>query len=77
LPAGNDVRRGEAHSSAPADVAWVTGGAFRVASEAIAHDARVSGFFIDIYPVANRQFATIVSAAGHRTVTEFALDRTQ
>jgi formylglycine-generating enzyme len=35
-----------------------------------AHDVHVDGFFIDPYPVTNRQFAAFVSATGYRTLAE-------
>ena len=35
---------------------------------------RVDGFFIDPYPVTNRQFAAFVAATGYRTVAERGLD---
>jgi formylglycine-generating enzyme required for sulfatase activity len=38
--------------------------------EAPAHRVRVNGFFIDPYPVTNRQFATFVAATGYRTVAD-------
>ena len=38
--------------------------------EAPAHRVRVNGFFIDPYPVTNRQFAVFVAATGYRTVAE-------
>ena len=38
--------------------------------EAPAHRVRVGGFFIDPYPVTNREFAAFVAATGYRTVAE-------
>jgi formylglycine-generating enzyme len=55
---------------------WIQGGEFRMGSdahypeEAPAHRVRVDGFFIDRYPVTNRQFAEFVAATGYRTVAE-------
>ncbi len=58
---------------------WIEGGEFWMGSdrhypeEAPAHRVRVDGFFIDPYPVTNRQFAAFVAATGYRTVAERAL----
>jgi len=58
------------------EMVWVEGGEFRMGSdthypeEAPAHRVRVDGFYIDRYPVTNRQFATFVAATGYRTVAE-------
>jgi formylglycine-generating enzyme len=52
------------------------GGRFRMGSdvhyaeERPAHDAEVSGFWIDRTPVTNRQFAAFVGATGHVTFAE-------
>ena len=40
------------------------------AEERPAHDAEVSGFWIDRTPVTNRQFAAFVGATGHVTFAE-------
>jgi sulfatase modifying factor 1 len=64
------------HAHATHDMVWVEGGEFRMGSdthypeEAPAHRVQVDGFFIDPYPVTNRQFATFVAATGYRTVAE-------
>lgn len=58
------------------DMVWIEGGEFLIGSdrhypeEAPAHRVRVDGFFIDPYPVTNRQFAAFVAASGYRTVAE-------
>jgi formylglycine-generating enzyme len=58
----------------------IEGGEFRMGSdahypeEAPAHQVRVDGFFIDPYPVTNRQFAAFVAATGYRTVAERPLN---
>jgi formylglycine-generating enzyme required for sulfatase activity len=44
--------------------------------EAPAHRVRVEGFFIDPYPVTNRQFAAFIAATGYRTVAERPPDPT-
>jgi formylglycine-generating enzyme len=55
---------------------WITGGEFLMGSdrhypeEAPVYRVHVDGFFIDRYPVANRQFAAFVAATGYRTVAE-------
>ena len=60
------------------NMVWIEGGEFRMGSdshypeEAPAHRVFVDGFFIDPYPVTNRQFAAFVSATGYRTVAERA-----
>lgn len=72
--------RGEPPGPPPAvGMAWVPGGAFRMGSdqhypeEAPARRARVEGFWIDRWPVTNRQFAAFVRATGYRTIAERAL----
>jgi formylglycine-generating enzyme required for sulfatase activity len=58
----------------------VAGGRFRMGSdvhypeEAPAHEVRVDGFFIDQFPVTNRQFAAFVAVTGYRTIAERPLD---
>src|SRR5690348_4331642 len=57
---------------------WIEAGEFRMGSnthypeEAPEHRVRVGAFFIDPYPVTNRQFAAFVKATGYRTVAERA-----
>lgn len=59
---------------------WVPGGTFFQGSdrhypeEAPARRAAVAGFWIDMYPVTNRQFAAFVAATGYRTLAERAPD---
>jgi formylglycine-generating enzyme required for sulfatase activity len=59
---------------------WIASGRFRMGSdshypeERPAHDVRVDGFFIDRFPVTNRQFAAFVATTGYRTVAERAPD---
>ena len=44
------------------------------AEEAPAHPVQVDGFWMDVHPVTNRQFAAFVDAAGYVTVAERPLD---
>jgi formylglycine-generating enzyme required for sulfatase activity len=59
------------------DMVWLPGGQFRMGSdthykeEAPAHEAMVSGFWIDRTPVTNRQYAAFVEATNYVTVAEF------
>ena len=59
---------------------WVPGGTFRMGSdrhypeEAPAHRVTVGDFWIDRYPVTNRQFKEFVRATGHVTFAEIAPD---
>jgi sulfatase modifying factor 1 len=52
---------------------WVPGRTFAMGSdrhypeEAPAHPVTVDGFWIDAFPVTNRQFASFVKATGHVT----------
>jgi formylglycine-generating enzyme required for sulfatase activity len=68
------------HGEAPAGMAWIPGGAFRMGSndhypeEAPVHRAVVDGFWIDQTPVTNRQFAAFVAATGHVTFAETVPD---
>jgi formylglycine-generating enzyme required for sulfatase activity len=78
------------------DMVWIAGGTFQMGSnshypeEAPVHRVQVGGFFIDPYPVTNRQFAAFVAgkrrrrggqpfppgdaASGYRAVAERALN---
>ncbi len=53
---------------------WVEGGTFTMGSdshypkEAPAHPVKVGGFWIDVTPVTNRQFAEFVEASGYVTL---------
>jgi formylglycine-generating enzyme len=55
---------------------WIPGGTFRMGSdhhypeEAPQHRAEVSGFWIDRFPVTNRQFAAYVAATRYVTIAE-------
>ena len=59
---------------------WIPGGTFRMGSdkhypeEAPAHRVTVDGFWIDRYPVTNRQFREFVRATKHVTVAEITPD---
>jgi formylglycine-generating enzyme len=65
---------------APAEMAWIPGGTFRMGSdrhypeEAPVHRVTVSPFWIDRTPVTNRQFREFVKATGYVTVAELAPD---
>src|ERR1700741_3202503 len=56
----------------------ISGGTFVMGSdhhypeEAPAHRVTVDGFWIDVCPVTNRQFAAFVAATGYRTLAEKA-----
>jgi formylglycine-generating enzyme len=62
------------------EMVWIEGGEFRMGSdlhypeEAPAHRVRVDSFFIDRYPVTNRQFAAFIAATGYRTLAERPLN---
>ncbi|MEJ5018779.1 formylglycine-generating enzyme family protein [Ochrobactrum vermis] len=66
--------------AAPADMKWIEGGNFVMGSdhhypeEAPAHPVRVDGFWIDVAPVTNRQFANFIKATGYVTVAETVPD---
>ena len=55
---------------------WIEGGTFMMGSndfypeEAPAHEVAVDGFFIDKYPVINRQFARFVRETNYVTFSE-------
>lgn len=57
-------------------MAWIEGGQFTMGSnghyaeEAPAHQVKVDGFFIDRFPITNRQFARFVDETGHITLAE-------
>jgi formylglycine-generating enzyme required for sulfatase activity len=59
---------------------WVPGGEFTMGSqghypeEAPAHRVAVDGFWMDIHPVTNDEFAAFVEATGHVTVAELPPD---
>lgn len=62
--------------TAPGGMAWIPGGTFTMGSdrhypeEAPAHPVGVDGFFIDITPVTNGEFARFIAATGHVTLAE-------
>lgn len=64
-------------------MAWVPGGAFTMGSErfypeeAPLRRVSVGGFWMDVTPVTNRQFAAFVIATGHVTTAEIAPDPKQ
>lgn len=72
----NAVPRGE--RDAPEGMAWIPARTFRMGSdhhypeEAPAHRVAVDGFWIDIAPVTNAEFARFVAATGHVTYAEIA-----
>lgn len=59
---------------------WIEGGAFTLGSdrfyaeEGPAQRAEVSGFWIDVHPVSNAQFAAFVAATGYRTRAERGIE---
>lgn len=61
---------------------WIPGGMFTMGSnhhyaeEAPAHKVRVDGFWMDPYPVTNRDFLNFVEATGYRTFCEQEPDLT-
>jgi formylglycine-generating enzyme required for sulfatase activity len=64
-------------TAAPRDnMVWIPGGEFLMGSdnhypeEAPAHRVRVDGFWLDRYPVTNRDFARFVDATGYLTLAE-------
>src|SRR5881398_47002 len=67
-------------SSQPGGMIWIPGGTFRMGSdkhypeEAPAHRVTVDGFWMDRYPVTNRQFREFVRATKHITVAEIIPD---
>ena len=58
------------------EMVWIPGGAFTMGSdrhypeEAPSHLVRVSGFWMDRFPVTNTQFRTFVNATGYVTAAE-------
>jgi formylglycine-generating enzyme required for sulfatase activity len=68
----------ESRSAAPPfpDMVWVPGGTFRMGSndfypeERPQHAATVGAFWMDRYPVTNREYARFVDATGYVTVAE-------
>jgi len=72
----NAVPRGD--RDAPEGMAWIPARTFRMGSdhhypeEAPAHRVTVDGFWIDVAPVTNAEFARFVDATGHVTFAEIA-----
>src|SRR6187200_2171535 len=62
------------------DMVWIPGGTFRMGSdkdypeERPAHRVTVDGFWMDRFPVTNRQFKEFVRATKHVTVAEITPD---
>jgi formylglycine-generating enzyme required for sulfatase activity len=67
-------------SDAPAGMAWIPGGTFRMGSEefypeeAPVREVAVEGFWLDEHPVTVAEFRRFVKATGHRTTAELAPD---
>lgn len=63
-------------TSTDADMIWIPSGTFRMGSddhypeEGPAHPTSVEGFWIDKYPVTNKQFAAFVEATSYKTFAE-------
>ena len=68
--------------SAPAGMVWIPGGKFLMGGggnesrpdELPVHSVEVSGFFIGISEVTNREYSKFVQATGYRTIAERAVD---
>ena len=66
----------------PRGMAWIPGGEFvmgtddkdSMANERPAHEASVSGFWMDVHDVTNAEFAAFVAATGYVTVAERPID---
>ena len=83
LQAKPELKRDIAIYDGPSDIdkmIWIPDGTFRMGSdkhypeEAPAHRVTVDGFWMDRYPVTNRQFRKFVKATGHVTVAEIVPD---
>lgn len=67
---------------APEGMVFIPGGTFVMgcneryafANERPAHEIRVSGFYLDVKPVTNRQYSEFVSATNYQTVAERPVD---
>ena len=70
------LTRAHTNDAGPNGLVWVPGRTFTMGSnehypeEAPAHPVTVDGFWIDVTPVTNRQFAAFVKATGYVTVAE-------
>lgn len=75
-----DPKRQHPSDTIADDMVWVPGGTFRMGSddhypeEAPAHRVTVTGFWIDLTPVTNRQFKAFVLATGYLTTAEIVPD---
>ena len=78
--ATSTVPKEEERLGGPSGMVWIAGSTFRMGSdahypeEAPARNIRVAGFYIDRFPVTNREFASFVAATGYSTVAERPLD---
>ena len=76
LAIGGTTSAVDAHDTEFEGFAWVPSRTLTVGSnrhypeEAPAHPVKVDGFWIDVTPVTNRQFAAFVKATGHVTIAE-------
>lgn len=67
---------------APAGMAWIPGGSFAMGTddpnsfpnEGPAHQVTVHGYWMDVHPVTNAEFAKFVAATGYVTVAEKPVD---
>ena len=77
--ASQEVIQGEGDSK---DMVWIPGGTFTMGAdnqraypdEYPEHQVTVSGFWMDVKEVTNREFAAFVEATGYRTTAEVPLD---
>jgi len=73
---GRTMSAVDAHETEFEGFAWVPARTFTMGSnrhypeEAPAHPVKVDGFWIDVTPVTNHQFAAFVKATGHVTIAE-------
>src|SRR5271155_4045452 len=64
-------------SADPSEMVWISGGMFWMGSdrhypeEAPEHQVRVDGFWIDRFPVTNRDFSQFVNETGYATLPRF------
>lgn len=69
---------------APEGMVWIPGGKFyqgaidgdkmAMGHEKPRHEVQVDGFFMDVHPVTNQEFAEFVAATGYKTVAEQGVD---
>ncbi|MDB6095601.1 MAG: formylglycine-rating enzyme family protein [Verrucomicrobia bacterium] len=70
------------NSPGPKIMAWIPGGRFTMGTddpasfvnEGPAHSVTVSGFWMDVHPVTNEEFAKFVAATGYLTTAEKPVD---